>query len=120
MAVMVPSFNFAGLGVPTTGLSHGDMIGELVYPVTIEFVGLDSLDFTQGSSFTQAAFHGQSQYFYPSGVQTGSDSSSPDAILYDLPAPTNTTKGGQSNTGTGIVQPIGTGTPSPGSNRGPQ
>jgi hypothetical protein len=109
MAVIVPSFNFAALGVPTVGLSHGDMVGELVYPVTIEFVGLDSLDFTQGSTYTQAAYHGQSQFFYPSGVQTGSDTSSTDSILYDLPAPTSTGKGGQSSTG--IVQPIGTGTP---------
>lgn len=120
MSVVVPSVNFAGLGVPTVGMSHGDMIGELVYPVTLEFVGLDSLDFTQGSTYTQAQFHGQSQYFYPSGVQTGADTSSTDAILYDLPPATTTPGKGQSNTGAGIVQPIGTGQPPPTSPTGPQ
>ena len=107
MGVTIPSMNFSALGIPSVGISHGDMVGELTYPMTIQFVGTSDTNLAQGSSYTQAQYNGEAQYFYPSGVQNGSDTSSTDSILYDLPSPI--TSVGQNNTG--AVQPIGTGTP---------
>ena len=103
MAVIVPSMNFAQLGIPVTGVSFGDQVGEITYVMSIEFTGAsDSVapsdsavkatnDFTNLSP-SPTSYLDASQYFFPWSLPgTNPSASVSDTALYDAPiVPLNT------------------------------
>lgn len=98
MAVIIPYLNFQGVGIPTTGITWGDSMVELLYILNISFEGTyDAL--VPPNNETQAPFHGQSQYFYPDGTQQGQTAQTTEIELYNVSgAITPTNLGGQIST----------------------
>lgn len=105
MAVIIPMLNFNGIGIPTTGVTFGDSMVELLYVLNITFEGT-YVPLVPPNNQTAAPFHGQSQYFYPDGLQQGATAQTTEIELYNVSgAITPLKNGGQANKpvyGTGI------------------
>jgi hypothetical protein len=99
MAVIIPFLNFAGIGIPHTGVTYGDAMVELMYIMEVSFVGTSGT-LTPALDQTQAPANAQALNFYPAGLQqAGSTASSTEAILYDQsPSLNPTNQGAQKST----------------------
>ena len=86
MTVIVPSKNFVGQGIPETGVSFGDHVPAITYPMTVNFVGaLNSFNPTE-NSWTPPAKPGiNNSTFYP--IDNSYAINPDDATLYDQPTP---------------------------------
>ena len=85
MTVVVPSRNFVGVGVPETGVSFGDHVPAITYPMTVSFVSaVDSQSPTEISWVPPEKPGPANSSFYP--LDNGA---SPyyDSVLYDTPTP---------------------------------
>jgi hypothetical protein len=85
MTVAVPSRNFVGVGVPETGVSFGDHVPAITYPMTVSFVSaLDAQTPTEVSWVPPANPGPANSSFYP--LDNGA---SPyyDSVLFDAPTP---------------------------------
>jgi len=85
MTVVVPSRNFMGVGIPETGVSFGDHVPAITYPMTVSFVSaLDSQAPTEISWAPPQNPGPANSSFYP--LDNGA---SPyyDSVLFDAPTP---------------------------------
>lgn len=91
MRVRVPARNFDRVGVPVSGGSYGDQVGQITYPVTLQFDGgNESRDFANAapSSFVLATSDAaEGKFFYPAATQLKGFESAEDS-LYGLPGGT--------------------------------
>lgn len=96
MGVIVPDRNFFGVGMPQSGITFGDQVGELVYAMDIPFIGTTNnvgiTDKTQNETVPASQdWDGNdgSHNFYPWGTQSTAALSPPnagtsaDAALFD-------------------------------------
>jgi hypothetical protein len=115
MVVQVPSRNFIGIGIPETGISYGDHVPAITYPMTVSFTGAS--DYSQASeiSYTppqnSSIYDAGNPYFYPLGIQLASPYQSVDAQTYDSnvtplpPTPAAPSTGGTNDIGRGVRKP---------------
>jgi hypothetical protein len=83
MTVVVPSRGFVGVGIPETGVSFGDHVPAITYPMTVSFVSaIDALAPTEVSWVPPANPGPANSSFYP--LDNGA---SPyyDSVLFDAP-----------------------------------
>lgn len=86
MTVMVPSRNFIGQGIPETGVSFGDHVPAITYPMTVSFVGaLNSIAPTENSWTPPAKPGVNNSTFYP--IDNSYAINPGDSALYDVPTP---------------------------------
>jgi hypothetical protein len=97
MMVTIPVRNFVGMGIPHSGISFGDTVGEIVYTMSISFVGTNA----QGPTADLVLPPGDSpvttpssnplntitaQYwYYPNLYQAGTGYNAVDQQVYNLP-----------------------------------
>lgn len=88
MRVMVPVRGFDRVAVPVAGVTFGDSVGQITYPMVLQFDGArEAGDFKSPvvSTFEQAQTGiEESKFFYPGGIQL-SGLGSPEDILYGAP-----------------------------------
>jgi hypothetical protein len=88
MVVQVPSRNFYGVGIPETGVSFGDHVPAITYPMNISFTGTQDAYSPNENDYavpTNSSMQDAGNpYFYPLAVQlqAGQDTG---AQLYDNP-----------------------------------
>jgi hypothetical protein len=86
MTVMVPSRNFIGVGIPETGVSFGDHVPAITYPMTVSFVGaLNSTNPTENDYGSPAKPGINNSTFYP--IDNSYAINPDDSTLYDVPTP---------------------------------
>ena len=86
MSVIVPSRNFYGQGVPETGVSFGDHVPAITYPMTINFIGaLNPQNPTEVSWAPPASPGINNSTFYP--IDNSYAINPGDSALYDQPTP---------------------------------
>ncbi len=86
MTVYVPSRNFIGQGIPETGVSFGDHVPAITYPMTISFIGsLSSIAPTEQDWNPPAKPGTANTSFYP--IQNSYGINPGDAAIYDQPPP---------------------------------
>lgn len=86
MTVMVPSKNFIGMGIPETGVSFGDYVPAITYPMTISFIGaLNSYNPTENDYVPPASPGVNNSTFYP--IDNSYAINPDDSTLYDVPTP---------------------------------
>ncbi len=108
MRAIIPSMGFDKVGVPTTGISFGNQVGNLTFPMVLDFSGArEALDF---SSPSISKFVGpaedttQGQFFYPAGTQLTAGQTVEDALYGDAPKITlGTINIGIGATGSGTI-----------------
>jgi hypothetical protein len=86
MTVVVPSRNFYGQGIPQTGVSFGDHVPAITYPMTVSFVGALSSVAPTENDFVPPTKPGLgNSTFYP--IDNSYAINPTDSDLYDQPTP---------------------------------
>jgi len=86
MTVMVPSRNFVGVGIPETGVSFGDHVPAITYPMSVSFVGtLNTITPTENDYGPPAKPGVNNSTFYP--IENSYAINPSDSTLYDVPTP---------------------------------
>ncbi len=83
MAVVIPFLNFAGVGIPTMGVTYGDQMVELLYIMDISFVGTSDTLQPENDQTSAANQNNIAQTFYPVGLQQGSATQTDEIVLYN-------------------------------------
>ncbi len=94
MVVQVASKNFLGTGIPETGVSFGDHVGAIIYPVTISFTGTSNYanateaNYQPPVSVSPTPGAGNQNYYPLDYSTTNGSSSAVESALFDAPPTT--------------------------------